>query len=134
MRASALRSAREAVASLSDEVAGNARACLGQELRGASAGARAVEAGFAALAAAVKDLGSLAGWLATSESCLKQTVTALDAVSLEVVFTEDAPEARVAHAAVSAGGCSVLMYGGTNMLHPPAYDDCLVFDAGSKQW
>ena len=65
---------------------------------------------------------------------LLQTVTVLDAVSLEVVFTEDAPEARVAHAAVSAGGCSVLMYGGTNMLHPPAYDDCLVFDAGSKQW
>jgi hypothetical protein len=108
-RASALRSAREAVASLSDEVAGNARACLGQELRSASAGARAVEAGFvalaaeargvaragdayardyAALAAAVKDLGSLAGWLATSEACLKQTVAALEA-SAAALTTDD---------------------------------------------
>jgi hypothetical protein len=65
---------------------------------------------------------------------LLQTVTALDAHSLEVVYTEDAPEARVAHAGVWVGGRSVLMYGGTNMLHPPAYDDCLMFDAGSKQW
>ena len=65
---------------------------------------------------------------------LLQTVTALDAHSLEVVYTEDAPEARVAHAGGWVGGRSVMMYGGTNMLHPPAYDDCLMFDAGSKQW
>jgi hypothetical protein len=65
---------------------------------------------------------------------LLQTVTALDAQSLEVLYTEDAPEARVGHAGVFVGGCSVMMYGGTNMLHPPAHDDCLMFDASSKQW
>jgi hypothetical protein len=65
---------------------------------------------------------------------LLQTVTALDAHSLEVVFTEDAPEARVAHAGVCVGGSSLIVFGGTNMLHPPAHDDCLMFDTGSKQW
>ncbi len=65
---------------------------------------------------------------------LLQTVTALDAHSLEVVFTEDAPEARVAHAGVCVGGSSLMVFGGTNMLHPPAHDDCLMFDTGSKQW
>ncbi len=65
---------------------------------------------------------------------LLQTVTALDARSLEVVYTEDAPEARVAHAGVWVGGRSMMMYGGTNMLHPPAHDDCLMFDAGFKRW
>jgi hypothetical protein len=61
-------------------------------------------------------------------------VTALDALSLEVVFTEDAPEARVAHAGVHVGSGCAMMYGGTNMLHPPAFDDCLMFDASSKKW
>ena len=42
---------------------------------------------------------------------LLQTVTALDAHSLEVVFTEDAPEARVAHAGVCVGGSSLMMFG-----------------------
>ena len=83
-------------------------------------------------AAAVDGLVLLHGGHCTD--ALLQTVTALDALTLEVVFTEDAPEARVAHAAVSIGGGSVMMYGGTNMLHPPAHDDCLMFDAGSKQW
>lgn len=83
-------------------------------------------------AAAVDGLVLLHGGHCTD--ALLQTVTALDALTLEVVFTEDAPEARVAHAAVGIGGGSVMMYGGTNMLHPPAHDDCLMFDAGSKQW
>ena len=65
---------------------------------------------------------------------LLQTVTALHAHSLEVLFTEDAPEARVGHAGVCVGSGSVMMYGGTNMLHPPAYDDCLMFDVGTKRW
>jgi hypothetical protein len=68
------------------------------------------------------------------KDALLQTVTALDVHTLEVVYTEDAPEARVAHAGVWVGGCSMMMYGGTNMLHPPAHDDCLLFDASSRRW
>ena len=92
---------------------------------------------FAAAVVAGTDEGAQAHVVLHGGHCtdaLLQTVTALHAHSLEVLFTEDAPEARVGHAGVCVGSGSVMMYGGTNMLHPPAYDDCLMFDVGTKRW
>ena len=96
---------------LAEEVAGNARACLGAELRAASTGARAVELGFgslagegaavskaareyskdyALLAASVRELGSVAAWLHASETCLQETIVALEASAVALTTDETA--------------------------------------------